>query len=100
MAYDVADVAQERFSLENGHRTRLSNSPTGRARDLETIVTLLEVAALTLTTAPEVTFTHAQLIGKARELSGNQIDLQEEDIDIVLKKQSFLERAGSELRLK
>ena len=100
MAYDVVDVAQERFSYETGHRARLSNTPVAQARDLETIVTLLEIAALSLTTGPDITFTRAQLIKKAGEICGNQIDLQEEDIDIVLQKQSFLQRAGTQLRLR
>lgn len=98
MAYDL-EVSQERYSYEAGRRTRLRNTPI-YSRDLETIITLLEVAALSLTTAPGATFTREQLIREAREVGGDDVDLSDEDINIVLQKQGFLERIGAELRLR
>jgi len=98
MAYDV-NVSHERFAIEEGRRTRVGNAPA-QARDLETIITVLEVAALSLTTHPGATFTRDRLIEEARKIAGSDLDLQEEDIDIVLTKQSFLRRSGKELCLR
>lgn len=95
MAYDL-DVAQERFAFDSGRRSRVTNAPA-QSRDLETIITVLEVAALTLTTHLGATFTRDRLISEARRVAGPDLDLQEEDIDIVLQKQSFLKRNGKEL---
>lgn len=97
MSYDV-DVAQERFSHESGHRARIKNAPVP-TNDLETIITLLEVAALSLTTKPGETFTRAELIREARRFAGDEIEIDDEDIKIVLTKQSFLRQAGAELCL-
>ena len=95
MAYDV-DLAQERYAIEEGRRRRVDNTPA-QARDLETIVTVLEVAALSLTTEPGATFTREHLIEEAHKVSGEKVDLQDEDIKIVLSKQGFLKRVGKEL---
>ena len=98
MAYDV-DIAEERFSVEGGRRQREQNAPV-QPRDLETILTILEVAALSLTKVPGATFTRKQLIQEAKEIGGKDIELREEDIKIVLHKQGFLESVGTELRLR
>jgi hypothetical protein len=98
MAYDV-DVSQERYSYESGHRSRQSNR-VGSPRDLETIITLLEVAALSLTTEEGATFSREELIREAKLTGGPEIDLRDEDIDIVLQKQGFLVKVGKELRLR
>ncbi|HTQ14670.1 MAG TPA: hypothetical protein VMH86_12425 [Rhizomicrobium sp.] len=98
MAYDV-DIAEERFSVEGGQRRRVQNAPI-QPRDLETILTILEVAALSLTKTPDSTFTRKQLIKEALAIVGGELDLREEDINIVLHKQGFLQRVGSELRLR
>ena len=95
MAYDV-DVAQERYAIEEGRRRRVDSTPA-QASDLETIVTVLEVAALSLTTEPGATFSREHLIEEAHKLSGEKVDLQDEDIKIVLSKQGFLKRVGKEL---
>lgn len=97
MAYDF-DIAQEKFETQNNHRARVSNYPVYR-RDLETIVTILEVAALSLTTFPEETFTSSRLLEEAKKFGGDEIEF--EDIQIVLKKFGFLKgMPGGELRLK
>ena len=98
MSYDVG-IAQEKFTIESGRRTRVRNEHA-HSRDLETIVTALEVAALSLTTSPGATFTRDRLISEARDLVGDNIELHEEDIGIVLKKQSFLKRSGKKLCLR
>jgi hypothetical protein len=98
MAYDI-DVAVERFTVEAGHRKRVGNTPA-QARDLETILTILEVAAISLTNVAGATFTRERLIKEARSIGGDEIDLREEDIDIVLHKQSFLKKSGKELSLR
>lgn len=91
MSYD-ADIGQERFVVDSGHRVRQARS--ARSRDLEAIVTLLEVAALSLTTEPGKTFTLEQLVAEAREIAGEEVSLR--DIKIVLEKgkTSFLKHVG------
>lgn len=54
------------------------------SRDLETIVTLLELAAITLTTKPKAVFTREALIQEAHRYAGPKIRLDERDIGIVL----------------
>lgn len=90
MSYD-ADIGQERFDVDAGRRVRQTSA---RARDLEAIVTLLEVAALSLTTEPGKTFTIEQLIAEACDIAGEHVSLR--DIKIVLEKgkTSFLRRVG------
>jgi hypothetical protein len=98
MAYDV-DVGQQQLSYESGHRTLLRN--TSRSpKDLGVIITLLEVAALSLTTEAGATFSLDQLIGEARKFAREGVELDERDIKIVLKKRTFLEKIGNEFRLR
>lgn len=98
MAYDI-DIAEERFATEGGHRRRVQNTAV-QPRDLETILTILEVAALSLTKTPGATFTRKQLIDEAYEIGGKEIGLREDDINIVLHKQGFLAKIGKELTLR
>ena len=98
MSYDAA-VGEEDFpmTLDNGRSKR--RQPEQEI--LEAIITLLELAALSLTTAPGATFTIEQLIEEARDIVGNDISLR--DVNIVLKKgkTAFLQHvAGKEYRLK
>jgi hypothetical protein len=93
MPYDVGDV---KYVPGAGGRR---NEPVAN-NDLEAIVTLLEVAALSLTDRPGATFTLDQLVAEARSIGGEGIDIEERDIHIVLEKQSFLEKAGGEVRLR
>ena len=86
--------------------TTTSQSPptphieTSDRRDLEAIVTLLELAAIYLTTGPDSTFTKRQLIDEARRIGGDDVDLDESDVNIVLGKAGFLRKIGGKLRLK
>ncbi len=99
MPYD-AQIGKERFPNEDGKRKRATNY-AANGQDLEAIVTLLEVAALSLTDEPGATFTVDQLIHEAREIGGEEIDLDETDVKIVLQKASFVQKiSGGELRLK
>jgi hypothetical protein len=93
MAYDV-DVGQEQLTYDSGLRTIQSNVPPS-PKDLGVIVTLLEVAALSLTTEAGATFTLDQLIREAREIGG--VALDDRDVRIVLKKSRFLENLGGGL---
>jgi hypothetical protein len=98
MAYDV-DVGRQQLSYDAGRPRLLRNVPRS-PKDLGVIVTLLEVAALSLTTAPGATFTLDQLIREARKFAGDGIGLDERDIKIVLRKRTFLEKIGNEYRLR
>ncbi|HET7084424.1 MAG TPA: hypothetical protein VFI23_06615 [Rhizomicrobium sp.] len=99
MAYDI-DIADARFVVEGDHRRRQSNVKV-QPRDLETILTILEIAAMSLTTSPNATFSREQLIREAKKIGGDEIDLREDDINIVLAKQGFLKRVNArELRLR
>lgn len=98
VAYDV-DIARERFGYEGDQPQRLAKAKVN-PKDLEAIITLLEVAALTLTSENGDTFTLEELISEARELGGHKIDIDERDVKIVLGKQGFLVKVGSKYRLK
>ena len=98
MAYD-SEVGQERFSYTAGQPAQRRNS-RAYSKDLEAIVTLLEVAALSLTTEPDKTFTLEELLHEARAIGGDEIELDDRDIKIVMEKASFFERVGGELCLR
>ena len=69
-------------------------------RDLEVILTVLELAAISLTEDPDSSFTIEQLLEKARELGGSAVRVDEIDIKIVLGKAGFLKKEGGRFRLK
>jgi hypothetical protein len=98
MAYDV-EIGQEQLTYDTGRPTLLRNTPRS-PKDLGVIITLLEVAALSLTIGPGATFTLDQLIREARKFAGKEIELDERDIKIVLRKRTFLEKIGHEYRLR
>ena len=98
MAYDY-EVGQERFSYTGDQPARLRNARV-YSKDLEAIVTLLEVAALTLTTEPGGTFTFEELVHEARAIGGDEVKLDDRDIKIVMEKANFVERRGGEMRLR
>jgi hypothetical protein len=72
------------------------------SRDLETIVTLLEIAAIDLTPAPGAEFAFEDLIQKANELGGGEVVLDPVDVEIVKPHLGFLleRRAGNRYRLR
>lgn len=89
------------FELAADHLPPTPTITPSDRRDLEAIVTLLELAAICLTVAPGTSFTAEELISEARRLGGYEIDLDETDIRIVLGNAGFLKKeAGGRLRLK
>jgi hypothetical protein len=93
MSYD-ADIENEELTYEGGVRVLRKNAKDASPTDLGVIVTLLEVAALSLTPKHGATFSFEQLIGEARELGGEQLDLNEKDVKTVLKKARFVKKDG------
>ena len=98
MAYDV-DVSRDHYTIEKGRRKRDQGTPV-QDRDLETIVTALEVAAISLTTTPDATFTPEDLIAEAHDMCGGTVELREEDVKIVLGKQRFLKKEKGRLSMR
>ena len=104
MVYDFEaaqdfEVGQEKFQYDADRRVKLKNS-RAHSKDLEAIVTLLEVAALSLTTEPDATFTFDKLLSEARELGGDEITIEERDVKIVLAKARFVEKVAGGFRLR
>lgn len=104
MAYDTDalkefEIGQERIQYDAGRRLRMRNY-RAHSKDLEAIVTLMEVAALSLTAEPDATFAFEDLVREIRDLSGDEITIDERDVKIVLEKATFLERVGPEFRLR
>jgi hypothetical protein len=66
-------------------------------KDLETIVVMLQLAAIFLTPSAGTIFTIQQLLDQVRELGGDDLVIEEKDIMIVLPGCSFLrkEKNGS-----
>ena len=94
MSYDIEATATDAV-------VRRPPIPVADSRDLEAIVMLLELAAIYLTTGPEATFTKEELIERARAIGGEEINLDEADVKIVLRKTGFLKKAGAgRLRMK
>jgi hypothetical protein len=98
MSYDL-EIGKEQLSYDAGSRT-LQRSPAASPKDLGVIVTLLEVAAFSLTTEPGAQFTFDQLVSDAREVGGQKFELDEKDLKIVLTKASFLKKVGKEYCLR
>ena len=71
-----------------------------QARDLEAIVTLLQLAAIELTPEAGTSFSVAELLDRAREIGGEELGIAEADIKIVLGKAGFLKKVGAKLVLK
>jgi hypothetical protein len=70
------------------------------AKDLEAIVTVLQLAAIELTPTAGALFTVTELLAQVRELAGDEINIDESDVRIVLDKSGFLKKEGTKLRLK
>jgi hypothetical protein len=61
-------------------------------KDLETIVTMLQLAAIWLTPTVGAIFTLSQLLEQVRQLCGDELIIDEKDIMIVLANSSFLKK--------
>lgn len=71
------------------------------SRDLETIIMLLELAAISLTPTPDSQFTREELLREANAYGGDDISLHEIDVDIVLPMVKFLKKVpGKKYQLK
>lgn len=88
MSYDL-EIAPDRIPPKASLGKQRASSPV-QGTDLEAIVMLLELAAISLTSAPDVRFTRQQLLEQARIIGGDDIVLDEADVDIVLDKAAFL----------
>jgi hypothetical protein len=75
-------------------------TPIPHPSDLESIVTLLEIAAITLTTKPGDTFTRGQLLAQARVVGGSDACIEDRDVAIVLPGMRCLVKVGASYRLK
>lgn len=73
------------------HRAPDFGAPSAPPQDLEAIVTLLEVAALELTSEPGQLFTEEELISQAQQLAGD-FELKVADAKIVLQTAAFLRK--------
>lgn len=94
MSYDL-EIAREAISSKAVVAASASKTAArrpARSTDLEAIVMLLELAAISLTSSPGDTFTAEQLFDEARQLGGDEIVLDRSDVDIVLDKASFLKK--------
>ena len=69
-------------------------------KDLETIVTLMELAAIYLTSKPEDSFTEAQLLSQMHELASPEIKLDDVDIRIVLGTSRLFKHVDGRLALR
>ena len=90
MAYDVASAE---LSYDTGRAVLQKNAPSS-PKDLGVIATLLEVAALSLTTEVGKILTVADLIREAREIGGDEAQFDENDVKIVLHKAGFLKKVA------
>lgn len=90
MSYDLQSVP---VSDREPPEPRITNAG---ATDLEAIMTLIELAAISLTEDEDSDFTIEQLIEQARELAGDDFQLVEGDVKLVVKtllaKNGFLKR--------
>jgi hypothetical protein len=95
MSYDFETVTDRRVNRP------ATTDYVAQPKDLEAIVTLLHLAAIELTPSTGTEFTTEQLLTKARELSGDEFEVDEKDVRIVLGKPGFLKRvSGGRFRLK
>lgn len=69
-------------------------------RDLEAIVSLLELAALSLTDKPGAQFTEEQLIEEAQSIAGDEFKVVIGDAKLVIGKSGFLKKVGKKFTLK
>jgi hypothetical protein len=67
-----------------------TSTPPAQGNDLEAIVTLLELAAIYLTTSPGAVFSFDDLIKQAQEIGG--LTIAKKDARIVLDKAKFLKK--------
>lgn len=90
----------ERYSVSDKENDQYTNELTV-SRDLEALVTLLELAALSLTESPAATFSFDDLLLEAQELAGDEMNIERSDVEIVLDKARFVKNISANvLRLR
>jgi hypothetical protein len=94
MAYDIANAE---LAYDTGRPILQRNVPSS-PKDLGVIATLLEVAALSLTTEPGKLFTIDDLIREALEIGGEEFD--KNDVKIVLHKAGFVKKVAGGYQLR
>ena len=66
--------------------------PTPDPKDLEVIVTLLQLAALELTPEPDMSFTFEDLLKQALVIGGSEVVLDSVDVQVVFPFLGFLKK--------
>ena len=92
------DAVNQTFVAKTRSDEDEKNSPLP-TKDLEAIVTLLEIAAITLTDKPDATFSKAELLACARDYAGDEIEIEDTDVELVLEKASFVKNNAGSLHL-
>jgi hypothetical protein len=95
----AADVATTALAYDTGRPVLQKNAPSS-PKDLGAIATLLEVAALSLTTELGKVLTIDQLIQEAQEIGGEDAMFDENDVKIVLHKVGFLKKVAGGYQLR
>jgi hypothetical protein len=90
-----ADIENEELTYEGETRVLRRKNDTS-PKDLEVIVTLLEVAALSLTPKAGSKFSLDQLMNEAQVLTGNDVKLDEKDVKTVLGKARFVKKVSKQ----
>ncbi len=95
----AADVATTELAYDTGRAILQRNAPSS-PKDLGAIATLLEVAALSLTTELGKIITIDDLIREAQEIGGKDAKFDENDVKIVLHKVGFLKKVAGGYQLR
>lgn len=95
----AADIATTELAYDTGRLILQKNSPSS-PKDLGAIATLLEVAALSLTTEAGKTFTIDDLIREAQEIGGQDAKFDKNDVTIVLRKAGFVNKVAGGYQLR
>ena len=82
------------MDLRQQDRSWLEKKKNVSGKDLDVIVTKLEIAALSLSPSIGSTFTQKELIEEAHSLCGDGLSMEDEDIKIVLSKHKFIRPKG------
>ena len=95
----ASDVATTELAYDTGRPVLQKNAPSS-PKDLGAIATLLEVAALSLTTELGKVLTIGELIREAQEIGGQDAVFDENDVKIVLHKVGFLKKINGGYQLR
>lgn len=99
MAYDF-DENPDAHAVSAPRKDEPKADPKDKVspRDLEAIVTMMDIAALCLTDEAGATFTFEQMFAQMNELSGLQFE--ERDVRTVLATYPMIAKQGSQLSLR